>query len=73
MTVDREHTEILDRPDQMWAEGTSINFGDSNEFKPKANEIENLLKAENWLIYDLDIWYDNLQGFWRWNCKIVRP
>ena len=71
MTVDRQHTEILDRPDQMWAEGTSIEFGE--DFKPKANEIETLLKAENWLMYDLDIWYDNLQGFWRWSCKIMRP
>ena len=73
MTVDRKHTEILDRPDQMWAEGTAIWFGKSDKFKPKANEIENLLKAENWLIYDLDIWYDSLQGFWRWSCKIARP
>jgi hypothetical protein len=47
----------------MWAEGTS-------DVEPKANDIEKLLKEENWNIYDVDIWFDYMQGFWRWNCKI---
>jgi hypothetical protein len=66
MTVERKNTEILDQAHQMWAEGTS-------DVEPKANDIEKLLKDENWNIYDVDIWLDNMQGFWRWSCKIIRP
>lgn len=64
MTLERKNTEIFDQAHQMWAEGTS-------DDKPEINDIKILLKSENWNIYNIDIWYDTMQGFWRWNCNII--
>ena len=69
MTVDRQHTEIFDQAHKMWAEGTSI---DTNDTKPKEQDIEKLLALEGFRSDEIDIWFDNLQKFWRWNCKIKR-
>lgn len=71
MTVDIQHTEIFDQAHQMWAEGTSIGAGKGLE--PKEKDIQHLLGTEGWIADEIDIWFDNLQGFWRWSCKIVRP
>ena len=65
MSIDRKNTEILDQKHQMYAEGTS-------DIKPTAKDIELFLKHEGWDIYNLDIFFDSMQGFWRWNCDIVR-
>jgi hypothetical protein len=64
-TVERKNTEVFDQPNQMFAEGTS-------DVEPKTVDIKKLLKAESWDIFDVDISFDNMQGFWRWNCKITR-
>ncbi len=69
MTVDRKHTEIFDQAHQMWAEGTSI--GDGEGLKPKVEDIQNLLSSEGWVTDEIDIWFDDLQKFWRWSCKIA--
>ncbi len=69
MTVDRQHTVIFDQTHKMWAEGTSIGEG----LKPKEQDIQHLLGSEGWVADEIDIWFDNLQGFWRWSCKIVCP
>jgi hypothetical protein len=71
MTVDRQHTEIFDQAHQMWAEGTSIGEGEGLE--PKEQDIQHLLGGEGWIADEIDIWFDNLQKFWRWSCKIARP
>jgi len=70
MTVDREHTEIFDQAHQMWAEGTSIGSGEGLE--PKEADIQKLLSGEGWIADEIDIWFDNLQKFWRWSCKIAK-
>lgn len=70
MTVDKEHTEIFDQKHQMCAEGTSIGSGG---LEPKEVDIQKLLGNEGWLADDeIDIWFDNLQKFWRWSCKIIK-
>lgn len=73
MTVDRKHTEIITTRPPAWAEGTSIKIGreDIESFKPKESEITKILIAEGWQPASIDIWFDDLQGFWRWSCKIM--
>lgn len=72
MTVDRKHTEIFDQAHQMWAEGTSIGSGGGEGLKPKEADIQKLLGDEGWIVDEIDIWFDNLQKFWRWSCKIAK-
>lgn len=74
MTVDRQHTEIVTTRPPAFAEGTSIKSGRENIelFKPKKSEISQMLIDEGWQPSDIDIWFDDLQGFWRWSCKIQR-
>lgn len=69
MTVDREHTEIFDQSHKMWAEGTSI--ASNKELEPKEQDIQKLLAYEGWIANEIDIWFDNMQRFWRWSCKIT--
>lgn len=69
MTVDRKHTEIFDQAHQMWAEGTSIG---GEGLEPKEADIQKLLGSERWATDEIDIWFDNLQKFWRWSCKIAK-
>lgn len=66
MTVERKNTEIRDQQHLMDAEGTS-------DVEPKSEDIKMLLLSENWECSNIDIWFDNMQGFWRWNCDISRP
>jgi len=67
MTVERVNTEIRDlTPDLMVAEGTS-------DVEPKAEDIKLLLLSEKWECSNINIRFDNMQGFWRWNCDIARP
>ena len=67
--IDREHTEIFDQVHQMYAEGTSNNL---NELEPTKEDIENLLDSEGFKAYKIEIEFDNMQKFWRWNCKISK-
>ena len=64
MTVERKNTEIFDQKHQMWAEGTS-------DVEPLEKDIKNLLGGEKWSSDKINIWFDNMQGFWRWNCNII--
>ena len=64
MTIERKNTEIRDKKHLMDAEGTS-------DIEPKAEDIKSLLRLENWECSNIDIWFDNMQGFWRWNCDIA--
>ena len=64
MTVTRRNTEIRDMYND--AEGTS-------DIEPIIDDIKSLLKIENWEGYNIDIWFDDMQGFWRWCCDICRP
>ena len=64
--LERVNTEIRDQtPDLMVAEGTS-------DVEPKAEDIKLLLLSEKWECSNIGIWFDNMQGFWRWNCDIAR-
>ncbi|HRW20972.1 MAG TPA: hypothetical protein P5509_03285 [Bacteroidales bacterium] len=61
MTVDRYHTEIFsDR-----AEGTS-------DIKPITQDIQKLLRTESYVTEDIKIWFDDMQGFWRWSSTIEK-
>lgn len=71
MTVDRKHTEIFDQAHQMCAEGTSTGSDEGLELKEA--DIQKLLGSEGWVTDEIDIWFDNLQNFWRWSCKIAKP
>ena len=63
MIVTRENTEIRTQSHLMDAEGTA-------DTKPTKSEIEFLLSKEGYSTKDIKIWFDNMQGFWRWNCTI---
>jgi hypothetical protein len=65
MTVSRKDTEIFSQAHEMYAEGTS-------DTEPTKDEITELLSEESWEAYDIEIFYDNLQGFWRWYCLIIK-
>ena len=47
----------------MWCEGSSEN-------KPIKNNIIQEVKQKGYEAYNVDIVYDNFQGFWRWDCDI---
>jgi len=63
MIIEAKNSEIRDQAHLMDAEGTS-------DEQPSINEIESFLAQKGWQPNDIDIWFDNMQGFWRWNCKI---
>lgn len=65
MTVTRENTEIRDQVHEMWAEGTG-------DIEPVTTDIETLLNNEGYQASNIEIWYDDMQGFWRWNCNIKK-
>lgn len=65
MTVTREETEIRDQAHEMWAEGTS-------GLMPDIVDIESLLLGLGWKASNVEVWYDNMQGFYRWNCSITK-
>ena len=63
--IKREEVEIRDQQHLMDAEGC-------HENKPSARDIVRLLTKEGWRSRNLDIWFDETQGFWRWSCDIMR-
>jgi hypothetical protein len=56
-TKNKTHAHLID------AEGTS-------DIEPMKSEIEFLLSKEGYNAKDIEIWFDNMQGLWRWSCKI---
>lgn len=61
----RKNTEIRSQIHLMDAEGTS-------DSKPIKLDVKELIKQEGWIASNIEIFYDNMQGFWRWNCKIKK-
>lgn len=55
---------LIENPNGDYAEGTS-------DTEPKPQEISDLFKYDNLEITNIQIWFDNLQHFWRWSCDIV--
>ncbi len=63
MTVERKNTEIEDQPHKMWAEGTSL-------VMPLEQDAVELLAKEGWRLKNFSGWFDEMMGFYRWNCDI---
>lgn len=63
MEILRINTEICLQPHQMFAEGTS-------DIKPTKEDIEYFLKSEKLNAFNIEIFYDGMQCFWRWRCDI---
>jgi len=63
MELDRNNTEVRSQKHLMDAEGTS-------DKKPTALAVQILLSKEGWCCSEIDIWFDTMQGFWRWSCEI---
>ena len=63
--LERKNTEIRDQAHLMDAEGAC-------DIEPTEQEIQEYLSGMGWIAYDINISYDNMQGFWRWNCDIKK-
>lgn len=64
MNLQRQNTEIEDQAHKMWAEGSCDN-------EPTNDEIVIFMTECGWAIYNINISFDNMQGFWRWNCDLA--
>ena len=64
MVISRENTVIRDQEHLMNAEGAS-------DIEPTENAIRRLLVEELWCASEIEIWFDTMQGFWRWSCNIT--
>jgi hypothetical protein len=49
---------------EMWLEGTSDN-------KPNKDEIIKHAKSKGYKLNKLNMWFDNMQGFWRFGANLV--
>lgn len=65
MPVELNSTIIEDSPHKMWAEGTSYD-------KPLKHDVNQMLNGMGFNYKNLNIFFDELQGFWRWSCDIDR-
>lgn len=61
--IESANVEIRNQPHLMAAEGT-------DDKKPVGKEIVEYLLKRGYISNNIDIWFDNMQGFWRWNCDI---
>lgn len=68
-TVDLKNTEIFDQPWKMWAEGTSI----FDLQKPLESCIYAVIESQGFKAKNIEIWFDDMQMFYRWNCDIEKP
>lgn len=59
----RESYEIRDQAHLMHAEG-------AQDKKPKEAEIIESIKSDGYIATEIDIQFDNMMGFWRWDCDI---
>ena len=59
--IERGNTEIQKKN----AEGTS-------DVKIYTLDVSRFLHKEGYHADNIDIWYDNMQGIWRWSCCIVK-
>ena len=56
--------EIRERSWEMWLEGTSYK-------EPSRNEIVEYALTYNYKTRNLEVWFDNMQKFWRFNADII--
>lgn len=61
--LDRKHYEIFSQAHQMHAEG-------AQDEKPLEDDIVRAMKDEGYSVRNIDIWFDDLMGFWSWYCDI---
>ena len=57
--------EYKDRDWEMWLGGTSDN-------EPNKKEIIEHAKGKGYKLNDIEIWFDNMQGFWRFSADLVK-
>ncbi len=60
------NTEIETAAHKMWAEGTCDN-------QPTEQEVIDFMDGQMWQVGNVSIFHDDMQGFWRWNCDLVKP
>ena len=65
LIIKKMEYEYRDRDWEMWIEGSS------NE-KPNKSEIIEHVKSKGFELKNIEIWFDNLQKFWRFNADLVR-
>ncbi|NQY43937.1 MAG: hypothetical protein HRT87_11410 [Legionellales bacterium] len=57
--------EYRDRDWEMWLEGTADN-------EPNKKEMIEHAKGKGYKLNDIEIWFDNMQGFWRFSADLVK-
>ena len=65
MKIEDNCVEYRSQQHEMLVEGTS-------DFKPTENEIMEHGAKKGFFVTDIEIWFDSMQGFWRWNGNIIR-
>lgn len=65
MKIEDNSVEYRSQQHEMLVEGTS-------DFKPNENEIMEHGAKNGFFVTDIEIWFDSMQGFWRWNGNIIR-
>lgn len=63
--IKRKDFEVYNQKHQMYAEG-------DQHPQPTEPDIMFALKLEGYAASEIDMWFDHLQGFWRWTCKIAK-
>lgn len=60
-----ENIELRTQSHLMDAEGT-------DDEHPNVEEIENYINEKGYVCSIINIFFDKMMGFWRWNCKIIK-
>lgn len=64
MKIEDNCVEYRSQQHEMLVEGTA-------DFKPTENQIMEHGAKNGFFVTDIEIWFDNMQGFWRWNGNII--
>ena len=64
--IRREDFEVCDQSHQMHAEGCQ-------DAEPTEKDILIAVGLCGYAATEIDIFFDGLQGLWRWNCDIGNP
>jgi len=56
--------EYREREWEMWLEGTADN-------EPNKDEIIKHAKEKNYKLKNLQVWFDSMQGFWRFGADLA--
>lgn len=65
MTIKGEDFEIFDQAYMMYAEGCQYD-------KPTEVDVSLAVSHAYYYAYNIEIFFDDLQKFWRWTCDIKR-